>query len=117
MTERREEGDDGAALRPFGVAFVDPMFAMTERKEESYEGDLIKCLGSFLALLVDSQAAIMDEALLVEANNHPFSMLFFFRSFDRRFKVEGARWVIGAFSENGERNISFRGQNLGGGSS
>ena len=77
MTERREEGDDGAALRPFGVAFVDPMFAMTERKEESYEGDLIKCLGSFLALLVDSQAAIIDEALLVEANNHPFSMLFF----------------------------------------
>ena len=63
MTERREEGDDGAALRPFGVAFVDPMFAMTERKEESYEGDLIKCLGSFLALLVDSQAAIIDEAL------------------------------------------------------
>ncbi|RVX08997.1 hypothetical protein CK203_013817 [Vitis vinifera] len=51
VTERREEGDDGAALRPFGVAFVDPMFAMTERKEESYEGDLIKCLGSFLALL------------------------------------------------------------------
>ncbi|KAL6350177.1 hypothetical protein AAG906_004117 [Vitis piasezkii] len=61
VTERREEGDDGAAPRPFGVAVVDPVFVMTERKEESCEGDLIECLGSCLALLVDSQAAISDE--------------------------------------------------------
>ena len=63
VTERREEGDNGAAPRPFGVAVVDPVFVMTERKEESCEGDLIECLGSCLALLVDSQAAISDEVL------------------------------------------------------
>ena len=64
--ERGEKGDSGTVQRPFGVAIVDPMLVMTERREGSSEDDLIKCPSSVSASLVVSRVAITDEALLAK---------------------------------------------------
>ena len=72
-TERRE--GDIVMVRPFGVAVMDSVLTTAKRRERGSKGDLIKCPGSFLVPLMDSQVAITDEALLVEANQQPSSML------------------------------------------